>query len=194
MPQPVRHGLANQPVAERMDTEPDSPLLTLDDLRPIALWAAYCAERALPVFEAKAPDDTRPREAITAARAFGQGGARTTHLRRVGWAALAAAREIGDPAASAAARAACAAAGTAYTHPLATAHQINHILSPAAYGAHASALLAGNDPTIGEAEIRWAIENASPAVRHLVQRLSARAPSISPMGTLLSQLDAGLRR
>src|SRR5690349_10894184 len=141
-----------------MDNEVTSPLLNNEDLRPIALWAAACAERALPVFEAKAPNDTRPREAITAARDFARSGERTAALRKAAWAAHAAAREVGDPAAAAAARAASTAAGSAYTHPIATPHQINHLLSPAAYAAHAIALGAEDEDSVCEAEVRWAIE------------------------------------
>jgi hypothetical protein len=177
-----------------MDHEPSSPLLNNEDLRHIALWAADCAERALPVFEAKAPNDTRPREAIAAARAFARSGKRTADLRKVGWAAHAAAREVGDPAAAAAARAACTAAGAAYTHPIATPHQVNHILGPAAYGAHATALTAADEASVGGAEIRWAIEHAPPEVRHVVQRLPGRTPSKGRFHALLYQLDTGLRR
>lgn len=43
------------------------------DRRLVALWAADCAERVLPVFEAEAPDDTRARDGILRARAFGRG-------------------------------------------------------------------------------------------------------------------------
>ena len=34
------------------------------------LWACDCAERVLPVFETKYPDDVRPRRALEAARAW----------------------------------------------------------------------------------------------------------------------------
>jgi hypothetical protein len=177
-----------------MNHEPGSPLLNSEDLRLIALWAADCAERSLPVFEARAPNDTRPREAIAAARVFARTGIRTASLRKVAWAALAAAREVGDVAAAAAARAACAATGAAYTHPIATAHQVNHILGPAAYSAQAIALGAADEASVSEAEIRWAIEHASPAIRQLVRRFPGRAPGKGLLGKLLYELDTGLRR
>ncbi|EJL34513.1 hypothetical protein PMI01_01570 [Caulobacter sp. AP07] len=177
-----------------MDHQPGSPLLNTEDLRQIALWAADCAERVLPVFEAKAPDDTRAREAIAAIRAFAHSGTRTAYLRKVAWAAHAAAREVGDPAAAAAARAASAAAASAYTHPIATPHQVNHILGPAAYGAHATALGAADEAGVGEAEVRWAVEQAPPAVRNVVRRMPGRAPSRGRLGALFHQLDIGLRR
>ncbi|QNQ11472.1 putative immunity protein [Sphingomonas alpina] len=176
-----------------MTSDPDAPLLTIEDLRPVARWAADCAERALPIFEAKAPDDTRPREAIAASRAFADSGMRTAALRKIAWAAHAAAREAGDPAAAAAARAACAAAATAYTHPIASSHQVNHILGPAAYAAQAIALSAG-EAGHGEAEIHWAIAQASPEVRHVVQRMPERAPGKGQLGALFLQLEIGLRR
>ncbi len=43
--------------------------LTDEDHRLLALWAADCAEHVLHLFEHEQPSDTRPREAIEAARA-----------------------------------------------------------------------------------------------------------------------------
>jgi hypothetical protein len=166
---------------------PTPPLFTLDELRPIALWAADCATRALPVFAAAAPDDPRPGEAIAAARAFGEGGPRDAVLRQVAWAAHAAARTVTDPAAAAAARAASAAAGVAYTHPIATAHQINHIVGAAAYAA-----LALGDVR-GEAEIDRALACAPLLARAVARRLPARAPGHGRLGALMHRLDVGLR-
>ena len=60
-----------------MDHEPGPMTLTEEDLRLVGLWAADCAERVLPLFEAKAPSDTRPREAIEGIRAFARVGKRT---------------------------------------------------------------------------------------------------------------------
>src|SRR5262249_51489321 len=89
--------------------------LSDDERRLVGFWAADCALRVLPLFEAKAPSDARPREAIEGARAFARGGKRTAKLRSLALAAFAAAREVGDPAATAAARAAGLAASVAYT-------------------------------------------------------------------------------
>ena len=177
-----------------MDHEPGPMTLTEEDLRLVGLWAADCAERVLPLFEAKAPSDTRPREAIEGFRAFGRGGRRTARLRSLAWAALAAAREVGDPVATAAARAAGLAASAAYMHPLATLDQAKHALGPAVYGARACEFAAGDDPSVGDGEIRWAIEHASPAVREVVRRYPARVPGRSRLDALYYQLDAGLRR
>src|SRR5262245_1678266 len=104
--------------------------LSLESLRAIGGWAADCAERALSVYETHADSDTRPRAAIEGIREFAGGRKRTARLRSLALAAHAAAREVGSPAAAAAARAAGVAAASAYTHPLADAHQTKHIVGP----------------------------------------------------------------
>jgi hypothetical protein len=167
--------------------------LSLDELRVIGQWAADCAERVLPLFEAKAPADTRPREAIEGIREFAHGGKRTTKLRSLALSALAAAREVDDPAATAAARAAGLAASSAYTHPLATLENAKHILGPAVYAALARELTAEGDPACGEAEILWAVGHAPPEVRDCLWRMPPRAPGRSRLDTLYYQLDSGLR-
>lgn len=168
--------------------------LTLDDLRQLARWAESCAAPALPVFEAHCPDDPRPREALAAALAFADGAERSGALRKAAWAAQAAARETSAPAATAAARAAAAAAGAAYLHPIATAHQLNHILAPAGYAAHALALRSEDPARIGEMEIDSAIAGAPSAVRRLIAQLPPRASSRTALGRLFHRLDTGLRR
>lgn len=168
--------------------------LSQDELRLIGFWAADCAERALPLFEAKAPCDTRPREAVEGIRVFAHGGKRTAQLRSLALAAHAAAREVGDPTAAAAARAAGHAAAAAYTHALATFDQAKHVLGPAVYAARAREFAAGNDPDVGDEEIRWAIEHASPTVCAVMRRFPARSPGRTRLDALFYQLDAGLRR
>ncbi|MGK4579067.1 putative immunity protein [Kitasatospora sp. HPMI-4] len=172
----------------------DKVTISEEDRRLLGLWAADCVERVLPLFEAQAPSDTRPREAIEGIRAFTLDGRRTGRLRSLSWAAHAAAREVGDPAAAAAARAACYAAAAPYIHPLATPHQSKHALAPAVYQARARELAAGDDAGAGDEEIRWAIEHVPPAVRELVRRFPARSPGRSRLETLYHQLDAALRR
>lgn len=176
-----------------MATEIPPSLLTEDDLRHIARWAAVCGRRALPIFETNARDDTRPREALSAIDVFAQGGPRTAALRKLAWAANASASEVGDPAAAAAARAAATAAGSAYTHPLATPHQLNHILAPAAYALRAAVLAADDPAGILEAELCFVIAQASPELRKIVRRIPARAPGNGEFHTLLYRLDKGLR-
>ncbi|MFJ3966519.1 putative immunity protein [Streptomyces sp. NPDC090036] len=172
----------------------DEVTITEEDRRLLGLWAADCVQRALPLFEAKAPSDTRPREAIEGIRAYVDEGKRTAKLRSLAWAAQAAAREVDDQAATAAARAACHAAATPYIHPLATPHQSKHVLGPAVYEALAHELAAGGDTDVGDEEIRWAIEHAPPAVRELLRRMPARSPGRSRLDTLYYALDTGLRR
>ncbi len=167
--------------------------LTLESLRAIGGWTAACAERALPVFEARAGSDSRPRAALEGIREFAGGGKRTARLRVLAVAANAAAREIGDPAATAAARAAGLAAASAYTHPLADVHQTKHIVGPAAYAALALELDHAGDPHIGDAEIRWAIEHAPAEVREILRQMPARQAGKSRLEMILYKLDAGIR-
>lgn len=182
------------PGKRTMSDEPVRVALSEDHLRLVGFWAADCAERALPLFEAKAPTNARPREALAGIREFARGGRRTARLRSLAFAALASAREVGDPAATAAARAAGYAAATAYTHPLATPYQVRHFLGPASYGAWAEELAGGADRSVGDEEIRWAIDHASQTVREVVRRFPGFRPSRSRLSALFHQLDAGLRR
>jgi hypothetical protein len=102
------------------------------DRRVLAAWAADCAERTIGLFEARAPGDTRPREALDGLRAFARGDLRIGPVRALSAAAHAAARVVDDPAAVAAARAAGQAAGVA--------HMAAHARGAAAYAARAAAL------------------------------------------------------
>lgn len=94
-----------------------------------ALWAAVQAEKVLPFFEAQAPEDPRPREAIAAARAWVRGELGVSKARQAAFAAHAAAREVQDQAATFAARSA--------GHAAATAHVADHARHAAAYAAKA---------------------------------------------------------
>jgi hypothetical protein len=62
------------------------------------------------------------------------------------------------------------------------------------YAARAREFAAADDPSVGDEEIRLAIEHASPAVREVVKRYPARVPGCSRLDVLYYQLDAGLRR
>lgn len=167
--------------------------LSLESLRAIGGWAADCAERALPVYETRAGSDSRPRAAIHGIREFAEGGKRAARLRSLAMQAHAAAREIDDPAAAAAARAAGIAAASAFTHPLADMHQTKHIVGSAAYAALALELDDGGDATAADREVRWAIENAPPEAREVLLEMPARQPGKSRLDTLLFELDAGIR-
>lgn len=100
----------------------------------LAVWAADCAERTLRLFEARAPQDVRPREALEGVRAFARGELRIGPVRALAARAHAAAREVTDPAVVAAARAAGRAA--------AVAHLASHALGAPAYAAKAAVLAA----------------------------------------------------
>jgi hypothetical protein len=167
--------------------------LSLEQLRAIGGWTADSAERALPLYEARADPDARPREAIAGIREFAAGGRRTARLRTLAVAAHAAAREIGDPAAAAAARAAGSAAASAYTHPLADVHQTKHVIGAAAYAALALELEHGGDPGFGDAEVRRAIEHAPREAREVLLHMPARQPGTSRLDTIMYELDAGIR-
>ena len=167
--------------------------LSMESLRVSGGWTADCAERSLSVYERHAASDSRPRAAIEGIRVFAGGGRRAAHLRSLACKANAAAREVGDPAAAAAARAAGLAAASAYTHPLADVHQTKHVVGPAAYAALALQLDYGGDPSIGDSEVRWAIEHAPSEVREVLLQMPARQPGKSRLDTILYDLDAGIR-
>jgi hypothetical protein len=97
----------------------------------LAIWAADCAQRALPYFENRQPDDDRPRKAIEAIRAWVRTGVfRMAEIRRTSLAAHAAARNVEEDDA---ARSAARAAGQA----MATAHVPGHAIAAAIYAATA---------------------------------------------------------
>lgn len=167
--------------------------LSLESLRAIGSWAADCAERALPIYAAQPAADSRPRAALDGIRLFAGGGKRTAHLRSLALAAFAAAREVDDPAAEAAARAAGLAASSAYTHPLADVQQTKHIVGPAAYAALALELAQGGDPGLGAGELRWAIAHVTPEVCAVLLQMPARQLGASRLDQLLYELDEALR-
>jgi immunity protein 5 of polymorphic toxin system len=163
--------------------------LAENELRSLTGWAADCAARVLPLYESRVPGDARPRSAIEAAREFASGDPRTKLLRAVAWAALAAAGETEDAVAAAAARAAVGAAGAAYLHPLASPHQVKHIVGPAQQAALARELAGGD----AEAEIRWALDHAPPEVSEILRRFPPGKPGRTRLGDLHRQLEAALR-
>ena len=169
-------------------------VLSLEDLRGAADYAAECAQEALEIFESAHPADSRPREAIDAAWTFARGGKRGKALRDTAWAALEAAGEAGATAAGAAARAAMSAASAAYLHPLADAHQVKHILGAAAYAARAAELAAGDDHAVGAKHLSRARRRATPSVVEVLRRYPAAPPGGGRVGELLRELDEALRR
>ena len=173
---------------------PDRMHLEEDELRQVAHYAASCARRALPVFEAARPDDPRPHDAIVAAEAFAAGKKRTAALRKAAWSAYTAAREVEEAPAASAAHAASHAAAAAFLHPLATPHQVKHVLGAAVHQALALELDVGNDTSVGREHLGWAASFASPTVRRVLHRFPSPRRGRSRFALLLSALDAELRR
>jgi hypothetical protein len=99
--------------------------------KTLAVWAIDCAERVLPYFEKKYPDDHRPRNAIETLQTWiNTGGCKMAVIRQSSLASHAAAREVGEDNA---ARSAARAAGQA----VATAHVPAHSMGAAIYSLQA---------------------------------------------------------
>ncbi|QDZ15428.1 putative immunity protein [Humibacter ginsenosidimutans] len=141
---------------------PSPQSLSDADRRLVAAWAADCAERVLPVFEAEAPDDNRPRDAIARARAYSRGELGAAEEIRRRFVAGRAASSVTTPAAIAAARAAAQASGVA--------HMGAHALGAAAYAAKAAGLASSDDGALGT-EVAWQLDRMSPAVLSALHRL-----------------------
>jgi hypothetical protein len=140
-------------------------LVRTTDHTIVAIWAADCAERVLPYFEEKYPEDRRPRKAIEAIREWARTGVfRMADVRRTALAAHAAAREVQefDPA-----RSAARAAGQA----IATAHVPAHAIAAARYAASA----VRDAATAADAE-RAAIQEREWQYQHLL-RLREQVPT-----------------
>ncbi len=135
--------------------------LTEHDRRLVAAWAADCAERVLPLFEAEAPDDDRPRDAVARARAFSRGELDAAGEIRRRFVANRAAHAVSAPAAKSAAWSAGQASGVA--------HMGAHALGAAAYAAKAAALAEPEGG--GPAEIAWQLAHLSDSVRAALKRL-----------------------
>ncbi|WP_030433882.1 putative immunity protein [Allokutzneria albata] len=171
--------------------------LSVEELREVTRYSVACAEPAMAIFERVRPDDQRPRSAIDAARAFAEGAKRSKAIRDGAWAAQRAyqeTRDAGQDAAGDAARAAVAAAGAAYLHPLAKATQVLHILGAAGHAARAFELDAGDDHTVGAAYIEKALALASPVVVRVLLRYPDAPSGRGRVGDLVRSLDASLRR
>ncbi|MEW1776693.1 putative immunity protein [Streptomyces sp. NPDC086777] len=176
-----------------MTREPSEIALGMQDLREVTGFAAACAEVVLDVFESDRPDDSRPRDAVSAAWEFVRGGERGKALRDRAWAALRAARSADTAAAREAARAAMAAAAAPYLHPLARATQVKHILGAGAHAARAAELVADDDRGVGVEHLRQLAQRAAPAVVDVLARFPAAPDGGGRVGELTRMLDDGLR-
>jgi hypothetical protein len=141
---------------------PSPQTLSERDRQVVAAWAADCAERVLGIFEADAPQDDRPREAIARARAFARGELSAAEGIAMRLAAQPAARGVGAPAAAAA-----RAAGQAAAVP----HMGAHALGAAAYAAKAVGLADPDRPTAVQNEVAWQLEHMTDPVRAALRQL-----------------------
>ena len=167
--------------------------LTMDELRAVVGYAAACAEPALVIFRKDHPDDSRPAQALDAARDFAEGSPRTRRQRSTAADAHRAARAASSPAAQHAARAAGDAAAAAYLHPLANATQVRHILGAAAQAARAAELARGDDPVVAEYVITAAAGRATPVVLDVLSRYPRVPTGRARVAVLMARLDSLLR-
>ena len=115
-------------------THKDESLLELigeTDHKTLAVWAIDCAQRVLPYFEKKYPEDDRPRKAIETLRTWVNTGVfKMSVIRKASLDSHTAAREVGENSSS---RSAARAAGQA----VATAHVPRHSYGAAIYAQQA---------------------------------------------------------
>ncbi|MGO4489101.1 putative immunity protein [Microbacterium sp. 2RAF4] len=152
--------------------------MTETDRRIVAVWAADCAERVLPLFEREAPDDVRARDAIARTRAFARGELTAAGEIRRRFVAGRAARSALTPAGTAAARSAAQAAGVA--------HMGAHALGAAAYAARAVELAHPDAPDARAADARAADARAAEVrwqLAHLSPEAAAALRPLPPLGT-----------
>lgn len=117
-------------------------LVERTDHKTLAVWAIDCAERVLPYFEEKYPDDPRPRRAIETLQAWIDTSVfKMAVIRKASLDSHAAAREVGEdnPA-----RSAARAAGQA----VATAHVPTHAIGAAIYSLQAIHRASNSDAAV----------------------------------------------
>ncbi len=169
--------------------------LSETDRRLVAEWAADCAERVLPLFEAECPDDDRPRAAIARTRAFARGELDIASEIRRRFGGGSTARDARSAAAAAAARAAGQAS--------AVCHMGAHALGAAAYAVKAASLAAPDQSQAIEVEIYWQFAHMTEGVRDALRSLPPvgedRSGPLGPgllasgqIGEIIRQLQAGL--
>jgi hypothetical protein len=139
------------------------------DHQLLALWAAQCAEHVLPLFEAEEPSDTRPRDAVDAARAWARGELKMMDARARGGHAMGAARPLRG-----AARFAAYAAGQAAC----VAHVPEHDLGAAAYAIKAVQAAHPDGSSAGRLERDWQRDQLHEQIRSLVLEDQVRRNAI----------------
>ncbi|MFC5503017.1 putative immunity protein [Lysinimonas soli] len=149
--------------------------LSDSDRRCVAAWAADCAEHVVELFEAEAPADGRPRDAIERTRAYSRGELEAAGEIRRRFVAGRAASAVSSPAAVAAARAAAQASGVA--------HMGAHALGAAAYAAKAAGLAASDEAAARRREVSWQLAHMTAPVRAALRRLPpVGEDSAGPLG------------
>lgn len=149
--------------------------LSEDDRRLLARWAAQCAARVLPLFEAEAPDDPRARDGIEWALAYADGELDTAGQIKRRLEAGRAAGSATSPAAVAAARAAGQASGVA--------HMGAHALGAAAYAAKAASLAGEDAESARRNEVAWQLRHLTSEGRAALARLPRLGEDTSgPLG------------
>jgi hypothetical protein len=144
-------------------------LLTDPNHQLLALWAAQCAEHVLHFFEDGQPSDTRPRDAIDAARAWARGDMKMMAARACGGHAMGAARPL-----LGAARYAAYAAGQAAC----VGHVPEHDLGAAAYAIKAVRAAHPDNRGAGRVERDWQRDRLDGQIRALVLADQARRNAI----------------
>ena len=142
--------ILGKPFSEHIDHQIFRP-----DQKVLAMWAAECAERVLPYFEDKYPEDIRPRNALAVLREWIRTGRFSMSIiRQAALGAHSAARGKKEDAAFAA-----HAAGQAVS----TAHVVTHALGASLYGIRAAAAHSGNEND-GLKERDWQLERLGECV------------------------------
>jgi hypothetical protein len=150
----------------------------------------------LPLFEAEAPDDDRPRALIARARAFARGELDTAaEIRR---------RFVGGVGAGGVKTPAAVAAGRAAGQAVAVCHMGAHALGAAAYAANAAGLAYPDRPEAVEDEMAWQLCHMSEEVRAALRGLPPVGEDSSgplgpgllasgQLGTIIRRLQAAIR-
>jgi len=136
-------------VKTKMDDLIDE-LVKKSDHKILATWATNCADRVLHHFEKNYPEDTRPREAIEAGRAWVREDIKMIDARRFAIASHAAARDAEqNPESQAAARSA--------GHAAATAHVARHSFAASTYAVSSirDASTSDNEMVLIDEEHQW---------------------------------------
>lgn len=106
-------------------------LVSKTDHKTLAVWAIDCANRVMPFFEQKYPDDNRPKQALETLKTWIDTGVfKMAIIRKASLDSHAAAREVGEDSP---AKSAARAAGQA----VATAHVPRHAYGSAIYAQQA---------------------------------------------------------